>query len=94
MRVLLALLVAVAAAPELPAGVAKDVKAVAEVCREVGGVPITADAVQTADLNADGKPDYVLDVDSIGCDGAAGVYGDREKDVTVYVGDGKGGAVV
>ena len=34
----------------------------------------------------------MLDVGSVNCDGAASVYGDREKGVLVYVGDGKGGA--
>jgi hypothetical protein len=99
MRARLALSVLFAAATgahaaDLPAAVEKDLQAVADLCREAGGKPLTADAVKTVDLNADGKPDYVLDVDWVGCDGAAGIYGDREKAVTVYVGDGKGGAVV
>jgi len=42
--------------------------------------------------SADGKEDYVLDGGSVGCEGFASLYGDREKGVTVYVGDGKGGA--
>jgi hypothetical protein len=60
---------------------------------EVSGTPRTADAVRTVDLNGDGKDEYVLDVGSVSCDGAASIYGDREKGVTVYVGDGKGSAV-
>jgi hypothetical protein len=81
-----------AAAPPLPAVVAKAVKDTAAICTEVGGKPDTSNAVKRADLNGDGIEDYVLDVGSVNCDGAASVYGDREKGVIVYVGDGKGGA--
>jgi hypothetical protein len=91
-----ALLFAVPAAraAELPAAVAKDLSSVADLCREVGGKPLTAKAVKTTDLNGDGKDDFVLDIGAVGCEGAASIYGDREKGVTVYAGDGKGGAVV
>jgi hypothetical protein len=81
-----------AAPPPLPAVVAKAVKETAAICTEVGGKPDTANAVRRADLNGDGIEDYVLDVGSVNCEGAASVYGDREKGVIVYVGDGKGGA--
>lgn len=91
----LALLTAYAAAEaadsKLPAAVAAGVKSVADLCTEVGGKPLTADAVKRADLNGDGQQDYVLDVGSVNCDGAASIYGDREKGVIVYVGDGTGG---
>jgi hypothetical protein len=76
----------------LPAVVAADLKSVADMCREAGGTPQTGDAVTRVDLNGDGKEDYALYVGNVNCDGAAGVYGDREKGVTVYAGDGKGGA--
>ena len=72
--------------------VAKAVKDTAAVCTEVGGKADTTNAIKRADLNGDGIEDYVLDVGSVNCDGAASVYGDREKGVLVYVGDGKGGA--
>ncbi len=78
---------------KVPATVATDLTAVAAQCSEVGGTPRTADAVKTVDLNGDGNDDYVLDIGSVNCDGAASIYGDREKGVTVYVGDGKGGAI-
>ena len=81
-----------AASPPLPAVVAKAVKDTAAICTEVGGKPNTSQAVKRADLNGDGLEDYVLDVGAVNCDGAASVYGDREKGVLVYVGDGKGGA--
>jgi hypothetical protein len=84
--------VAEAADPRMPATVAAAVKSVADICTEVGGKALTADAVKRADLNGDGKEDYVLDVGSVNCDGAASIYGDREKGVLVYVGDGVGGA--
>jgi hypothetical protein len=38
--------------------------------------------VKRADLNADGEQDYVLDGGSVGCEGFASLYGDREKGVT------------
>lgn len=78
--------------PKLPAVVATDLKSVAAECTGVGGKALIADAVKRADLTGDGKDDFVLDVGSINCDGAASIYGDREKGVTVYVGDGAGGA--
>jgi hypothetical protein len=81
-----------AQSPKLPAVVAADLKGIAAECTGAGGKALTADAVKRADLNGDGKEDYVLDVGSINCDGAASIYGDREKGVTVYVGDGAGGA--
>ena len=76
--------------PPLPAVVAKAVKETAAVCTEVGGKADTTNAIKRADLNGDGIEDYVLDVGSVNCDGAASIYGDREKGVLVYVGDGKG----
>lgn len=76
----------------LPAAVVKDLKSIADECTGVGGKAMTNDAVKRADLNGDGMEDFVLDVGGINCDGAASIYGDREKGVAVYVGDGKGGA--
>lgn len=77
----------------LPAVVAADLQSVANQCREVGGTPQAGDAVKRVDLNGDGNEDFVLDVGAVNCDGAASIYGDREKGVTVYAGDGHGGAV-
>jgi hypothetical protein len=76
----------------LPASVARDLNENADLCREVGGKPATDRAVERADLNGDGREDFVFYVGSIVCDGAASLYGDREKRVTVYAGDGSGGA--
>jgi hypothetical protein len=77
---------------ELPAAVAAGLGEVVAMCTDAGGKAQTREAIRRADLNGDGNEDYVLDVGSIGCEGAASIYGDREKGVTVYAGDGKGGA--
>ena len=86
--------VAAAAETGVPAAVAKELEETAKMCSEVGGKPKTAGAVKRADLSGDGKEDFVLDVASIDCEGAASVYGDREKGVSVYAGDGAGGATL
>jgi hypothetical protein len=83
----------VAAQEELPAPVAADVKSNEALCRDAGGTPNARDAVKRADLNGDGKPDFVFLNGWIDCAGAASIYGDREKALTVYAGDGAGGAV-
>lgn len=83
---------ALAGPPKLPAAVAKDLADIAAQCTEMGGKAQTGDAVKRVDLNGDGKEDYLLNVGAINCEGAPSIYGDREKMVTVYVGDGAGGA--
>lgn len=77
---------------KLPATIAADLKSIADQCTEAGGKPRTDEAVKRADLNGDGWEDFVIDADYVRCDGAASIYGDREKWVGVYAGDGKGGA--
>lgn len=88
----LAVALAGAAEPKMPAPVAAWLKAAADTCREVEGKPDVSGAVQRADLNGDGIEDYLISVENINCDGAASIYGDREKGMVVFVGDGKGGA--
>lgn len=83
---------AIAGPPKTPAVVATDLAAIAAECTGVGGKALTNGAIKRVDLNGDGKEDYVLDVGSIQCEGAASAYGDRAKGVTVYVGDGADGA--
>jgi hypothetical protein len=87
-------LVAASAAAEakLPGAVAAELQPNADLCREVGGTPHMAGAVKSADFTGDGKPDHVLYLGWIRCDGAASLYGDREKGLSVYIGDGVGGA--
>lgn len=77
---------------KLPPLVVASLKYLDDTCREVGGKPLNGNVVKRADLNADGKEDFIVDVGSANCDGAASIYGDREKGVAVYVGDGMGGA--
>ncbi len=81
-----------ASPPQTPAAVATALQEWTTMCTEAGGKARTDNAVKRLDLNGDGKEDYVLDVGSIGCEGAASIYGDREKAVYVFAGDGKGGA--
>jgi hypothetical protein len=76
----------------LPGPVATALKSLADLCRDSGGTPVTDQAVTRIDLTGDGKEDYLLNVAGVNCQGAASVYGDREKGVTVYLGDGGGGA--
>lgn len=89
----LALLMSCAAATAtLPAAVDVELKAIADVCREVGGKPDVSGATLRADLTADGTLDYVVDVGAARCEGAASIYGDREKGVSIFVTDAKGKA--
>ncbi|MEZ5474637.1 MAG: hypothetical protein R3E72_06480 [Steroidobacteraceae bacterium] len=80
------------AAEKLPAPVAKAMRDIAAVCSDVGGKPQMKDALQRADLNADGLMDYVVNVAGVNCEGAVSVYGDREKGVMVFTADAKAGA--
>jgi hypothetical protein len=74
----------------LPAAVSAALDSVVAVCREAGGKAITAQAILHADLNADGRQDHVLDVGGFQCEGAAGIHGDREKEVRVFIADDAG----
>ena len=44
----------------LPAPVAAQLEDAAGLCRDGGGKPFTTDAVKRADLNGDGREDFVL----------------------------------
>jgi hypothetical protein len=81
-----------AAQPALPAAVTAALKENADLCREAGGNPNTSNAVKAADLNGDGKQDFVLFLGWIDCAGAASLYGDREKAVMLYDGGAPGRA--
>jgi hypothetical protein len=79
-------------AADLPAVVSADLDGAAAACTAASGKPLMTQATLRADLNADGREDYVVNVGGINCEGAPSVYGDREKEVSVFIGDGRGGA--
>ncbi len=81
-----------ACAERLPAAVNAELNGYMQVCREAGGKPDAARAVTTLDFTGDGIADFLLDVGSLDCQDAWSVFGDRQKPVSVFVGDGRGGA--
>jgi len=76
----------------LPAIVATALAETAAECSDVGGTPQTQDTVRRIDLNDDSHEDYVLYTGWVTCENAVSVYGDRAKRLTVFAGDGQGGA--
>lgn len=76
----------------LPASVAAALASLAGQCSEVGGTPRTENAVRRADLNGDNREDFVLFAGWIDCENAVSIYGDRVKSLSVFPGDGQGGA--
>ena len=76
----------------LPQSVSDAVAALAAQCRAVDGIPHTDDTVRCGDFTKDGRDDFVLYAGWMACGNAASVFGDREKDVTVFTGDASGGA--
>lgn len=78
----------------LPATVAAALAELTSMCSEVGGTPKADDAVKRIDLNGDGHDDYILYAGWITCENAWSVYGDREKIVDVFAGDGANGAAL
>lgn len=76
----------------LPPPVAAAIAALANECNRVEGIPHTDGAVKRADFTGDGHEDYVLYTGWINCENAASIYGDRERGVAVYAGDGAGTA--
>lgn len=83
---------AAATVSPLPATVATALASIATECSAVGGTPHTERAVQRADLNADGREDYVLFTGWIDCENAASIYGDRAKSLALFTGDGQADA--
>lgn len=76
----------------LPAAVASSLGEFTTLCREAGGEPYSDDAVRRADLDADGYADFVLFAGWLECENAWSVFGDREKTILVFAGDGSDGA--
>lgn len=60
----------------LPAPVAARIAGFSKECRDLGGEPAgtAAPHVASADLDRDGKPDYVIDTATLRCEGAATAY--------------------
>jgi len=77
---------------DLPATVVEAVALLAEICTASDGKPRADEAVKRVDLNGDAVDDFVLYAGWMVCEGAWSVYGDREKVLTVYTGDGRGAA--
>jgi hypothetical protein len=75
-----------------PPTVVEAVASLAEICTVAEGKPRADDAVRRVDLNGDAVDDFVIYAGWMICEGAWSVYGDREKALTVYAGDGRGAA--
>ncbi len=80
------------AEPALPAPVASALAEHTDLCTDVGGTPDASEAVRKVDLNGDGRPEFVLFVGWIYCEGAVSVYGQRTRPVSIHAGDAAGGA--
>lgn len=76
----------------LPPTVVETVALLAEICTAAEGKPRSDDAARRVDLNGDAVDDFVVYAGWMVCEGAWSVYGDREKTITVYAGDGRGAA--
>lgn len=77
-----------------PSLVAAAVAALAAQCSAVDGTPQADTAVRRGDFNADSHEDFVLYAGWLVCENAASVVGDREKEVTVFIGNDAGSASV
>lgn len=75
----------------LPSPVSAAVATLAAQCSSANGNPQADAAVRRGDFNADGYNDFVLFSGWMVCENAASVFGDREKDVTVFIGNDAGG---
>ncbi|MEA1053110.1 hypothetical protein U5801_25350, partial [Lamprobacter modestohalophilus] len=77
-----------AGAAQWPAAVMAKVSELKSSCAEVGGKLINPkQAILEADLNQDGRPDYVIDQSALNCQGAASLFsGSGGSHVDVFVG--------
>jgi hypothetical protein len=78
----------------LPGTVAAALAELTGMCSDAGGTPRTDAAVRHIDLNGDGHDDFILYAGWISCENAWSIYGDREKIVDVFTGDGANGATL
>lgn len=79
-------------AAALPSQVAVAVDALASQCRAAGGRPLADRAVSRGDFNSDGREDFVVYAGWMDCENAVGVFGDREKGIAVFAGEGAVGS--
>jgi hypothetical protein len=77
---------------DLPPTVVEAVALLAEICTASEGKPRSEEAVRTVDLNGDRVDDFVVYAGWMVCENAWSVFGDREKAIMVYAGDGRGAA--
>lgn len=75
-----------------PPTVVEAVASLADICTASDGKPRADDAVRRVDLNGDAVDDFVVYAGWMVCENAWSVYGDREKTLMVYAGDGRGAA--
>ena len=85
---------AAAGSTVLPGTVAAALAELSSMCSDAGGTPRTDTAVRRVDLNGDGHDDFILYTGWISCENAWSIYGDREKLVEVFAGDGANGAAL
>jgi len=72
-----------------PVALTKDVLALGASCRDFGGKPGKSPGlIQQADLTGDGLTDFVLDLNSYNCEGAASAMGAGQSGamISIYVG--------
>lgn len=77
---------------DLPPTVVEAVALLAEICTASDGKPRADDTVRRVDLNGDAVDDFVVYAGWMVCENAWSVFGDREKVLRVYAGDGRGAA--
>jgi hypothetical protein len=77
---------------DLPPTVIEAVALLSEICTASEGKPRSDQAVRTVDLNGDRVDDFVVYAGWMVCENAWSVYGDRQKAIMVYAGDGRGAA--
>jgi hypothetical protein len=73
----------------LPTAVRQSIAEMNAICRDASGTPgRSPELIKIADLNGDGMNDYVVDMGSFNCEGAASVMvnGQSGANVTVFVG--------
>jgi hypothetical protein len=81
-----------AAGTDTPAPVNASLQDLLAQCTDANGAPHAEHAVRRVDLNGDRNDDFVVYAGWIECENAWSIFGDREKIVWVFAGDGHGSA--